>query len=82
MPHRIEQELAEGTFGPISRGTMEGLPVAVKELRSPCSDQEELAFFREAFIISQFNHNNIVRVMAVSITGKKVCNSAECLVIS
>ncbi len=71
-PVRIEHELSEGAFGPISSGNMEGLPVAVKELRASCSEEEELAFFREAFIISQFNHSNVMRVLAVSLSGKKV----------
>ena len=71
MP-RVEQHLADGQFGPVSRGTMRGVNVAVKELRASCSDEEELAFYREAFIISQFSHANIIIVLAVTLTGQKV----------
>ena len=70
---RVEEQLAEGAFGPVSKGKLESVPVAIKELSPSCTEEEELAFFREAFIISQFKHANIVRVIAVSLTGYKVC---------
>ncbi len=64
--------LTNGRFGPVFSGTMDGLPVAMKKLAQPHSEEKELAFFREAFLISQFNHPNVVKGLAVVIRGEKV----------
>jgi hypothetical protein len=53
------------------------MPVAAKELKKTCTEKEEIAFMREAFIISQFNHPNIVKVLGVVLTGQPVCGGGR-----
>ena len=69
---RVSSQLAKGSFGPICGGKLDGVPVAVKKLELTRSEEEEMVFLREAFIISQFNHPNIVKVLGVALEGQRV----------
>uniref|UniRef100_A0A8D2AHF4 Tyrosine-protein kinase receptor n=1 Tax=Sciurus vulgaris TaxID=55149 RepID=A0A8D2AHF4_SCIVU len=66
--------LGHGAFGEVYEGLVIGLPgessplqVAIKTLPELCSHQDELDFLMEAFIISKFSHQNIVRCVGLSL---------------
>lgn len=64
-----------GDFGEVCRGCLKlpskrELPVAIKTLRSGCSDKQRRSFFSEAGILGQFDHSNIIRLEGVITTGK------------
>uniref|UniRef100_A0A8D2IT00 Ephrin type-A receptor 1 n=1 Tax=Varanus komodoensis TaxID=61221 RepID=A0A8D2IT00_VARKO len=66
----IETVIGEGEFGEVYRGTLrlpgkERLVVAIKTLKSTYSDSTWWNFLREATIMGQFNHHNIVRLEGV-----------------
>ncbi|XP_062985065.1 ephrin type-A receptor 1 [Elgaria multicarinata webbii] len=66
----IETVIGEGEFGEVYRGTLrfpgkERIVVAVKTLKSTYSDSTWWNFLREATIMGQFNHHNIVRLEGV-----------------
>lgn len=70
--YRMSSPLTKGAFGNFAEATFEDVPVMARELSVACTEEEEIAFLREAFIISQFNHPNIVKVVGVVLTGQKV----------
>nr|XP_056704459.1 ephrin type-A receptor 1 [Euleptes europaea] len=66
----IETVIGEGEFGEVYRGTLrlagkERVVVAIKTLKSSYSDSTWWNFLREATIMGQFNHHNIVRLEGV-----------------
>ena len=69
---RVSSQLAMGGFGPICGGKLDGVPVAVKKLELTRSEEEEMVLLREAFVISQFNHSNVVKVLGVVLAGQRV----------
>lgn len=46
------------------------LPVAIKTLRSGCSEKQRRSFLSEAGILGQFDHANIVRLEGVITRGQ------------
>jgi len=66
----ILQRLGSGQFGVVrlglwtdgSKGTMQ---VAIKTLNSECSEPDRVKFLREAAIMGQFLHNNVVQLHGV-----------------
>ena len=48
-----------------SNGSVDPLQVAVKTLNSQCSESDRVKFLREAAIMGQFIHNNVVRLHGV-----------------
>ncbi|KAL8572538.1 hypothetical protein ACOMHN_040442 [Nucella lapillus] len=69
---RMSMQLGSGAFGEVYKGFLSGMSgterevaVAVKTLPPLCSEQTELDFFMEAYIISKFNHPNIVHFLGV-----------------
>ncbi|XP_074857907.1 ephrin type-A receptor 1 isoform X2 [Carettochelys insculpta] len=67
--------IGEGEFGEVYRGTLrlpgkERIVVAIKTLKSTYSDSQWWNFLREATIMGQFNHPNIVHLEGV-ITKRK-----------
>jgi len=66
--YRLESLLGEGGFGQVYRATQLGAaglsrPVAVKLLRQGLSDESAKAFTREARIIANLQHRNIVQIV-------------------
>ena len=70
MLHRITQELGSGEFGTVhlgvwSNGSADPVQVAVKTLNSQCLESDRVKFMREAVIMGQFVHNNVVQLHGV-----------------
>ena len=62
--------LGSGEFGVVHLGTwtdgsVDPIQVAVKTLNSKCSELDRVKFLREAAIMSQFQHNNVVQLHGV-----------------
>ena len=67
---RILQALGSGEFGTVhlglwSNGSADPVQVAVKTLNSQCSASDRVKFLREAAIMGQFVHNNVVQLHGV-----------------
>ena len=70
MLHRTLQVLGSGEFGVVnlalwSNGSTDPVQVAVKTLNSQCSESDRVKFLREAAIMGQFVHNNVVQLHGV-----------------
>ena len=68
--YRIHHQIGSGEFGVVSlaqwRDSSSGSTiVAVKSLNAQCSEPEQVKFLREAAIMGQFLHNNVVRMHGV-----------------
>lgn len=66
----MENVIGEGEFGEVYRGSLrlpgkERIVVAIKTLKSTYSDSQWWNFLREATIMGQFNHPNIVHLEGV-----------------
>ncbi|XP_065899943.1 uncharacterized protein [Dysidea avara] len=64
------QKLGSGEFGVVHLGTWadgsaDPMQVAVKTLNSECSESDRVKFLREAAIMGQFQHNNVVQLHGV-----------------
>ena len=64
------QQLGAGEFGIVhlgllSNGSADPVQVAVKTLNSQCSESDRVKFLREAAIMGQFVHNNVVQLHGV-----------------
>ena len=69
---RVLQGLGSGEFGVVSLGLWSNgstksdpIQVAVKTLNSQCSESDRVKFLREAAIMGQFKHKNVVRLHGV-----------------
>ena len=67
---RINQRIGSGQFGIVhlglwSNGPTDPVQVAVKTLNSQCSESDRVKFLREAAIMGQFVHNNVVQLHGV-----------------
>ncbi len=73
---RIKDHLGSGEFGTVCRGewhTEQGdMDVAVKMLTSQSTEKDRVRFLREAAIVGQFKHPNIVRLHGVVTVGEPV----------
>ena len=62
--------IGSGEFGTVhlglwSNGSADPIQVAVKTLNSQCSESDRVKFLREAAIMGQFVHNNVVQLHGV-----------------
>ena len=70
LSHSVDNVLGSGHFGVVNLGTWtdgsaDPVQVAVKTLNSKCSESNRVKFLREAAIMGQFQHNNIVQLHGV-----------------
>ena len=78
MKHRI----GSGEFGTVhlglwSNGSTDPVQVAVKTLNSQCSESDRVKFLREAAIMGQFVHNNVVQLHGVVTEEKNMMIALE-----
>ncbi|XP_042057164.1 uncharacterized protein LOC121801813 isoform X1 [Salvia splendens] len=78
------RELGSGTFGTVYYGKWRGTDVAIKRIKKTCfsgrlSEQERLAkdFWREACILSNLHHPNVVAFYGVVPDGASLATVAE-----
>ena len=62
--------IGSGEFGTVhlglwSNGSTDPVQVAVKTLNSQCSESDRVKFLREAAIMGQFKHDNVVQLHGV-----------------
>ena len=67
---RTLQKLGSGEFGVVnlglwSNGSADPVQVAVKTLNSQCLESDMIKFLREAAIMGQFLHDNVVQLHGV-----------------
>ncbi|CAH1394197.1 unnamed protein product [Nezara viridula] len=74
------QDLGQGAFGRVFQAKAPGLLkgeeftlVAVKMLKEEASDDLQLDFEREACLLAEFDHPNIVKLLGVCAIGKPMC---------
>ena len=68
--YRVDHKIGSGEFGTVhlglwSNGSTDPVQVAVKTLNSQCSESDRVKFLREAAIMGQFVHNNVVQLHGV-----------------
>lgn len=74
------KDLGQGAFGRVFQGkaphlipTEECTMVAVKMLKEDASNELQVDFEREACLLAEFHHPNIVKLLAVCAVGKPMC---------
>ena len=73
---RIHHQIGSGEFGIISLAHWQDTLIAVKSLNSKCSESDRVKFLREAAIMGQFLHNNVVQLHGV-VTEEKLMIALE-----
>lgn len=72
-------EIGSGNFGVVYRGvwhnTWETDQAAIKTLHNEASEEDKIKLLREAAIIHQFLHDNIMKLHGVVTSGERVSNS-------
>ena len=65
----LQKKFASGQFGVVYRGTYHtqrgDIPVALKTLKEASDTNTKVAFMREAAILAQFQHPNVLRLIGV-----------------
>ncbi|KAG2488376.1 hypothetical protein HYH03_013065 [Edaphochlamys debaryana] len=77
--------LGKGTFGRVLEGTLNGMPVAVKQmgdLFEGVSDEKTYAFVQELEVLARCEHPNIVRLLAACVKPPKPCIVMELMATS
>lgn len=76
---RIQVPLGRGQFGSVSRAIWDDLEaiyeVAVKSLTNGSSGNERVKLLREAAIMGQFHHPNVLKLYGVVVTPEEVYHS-------
>ncbi|KAH8279127.1 hypothetical protein KR026_002055 [Drosophila bipectinata] len=74
------RSLGQGAFGRVFQARAPGLVpgqedllVAVKMLKDDASDQMQMDFEREACLLAEFDHPNIVKLLGVCALGRPMC---------
>ena len=70
MNSRLTSSLGSGQFGNVCKGQWkkpngDTIDVAVKMLQDGASEQEKIKFLQEAAIMSQFTHDNVIKLHGV-----------------
>ncbi|KAJ1357923.1 hypothetical protein KIN20_016195 [Parelaphostrongylus tenuis] len=84
LPHvrsdfvRLEKKLGTGSFGEVWEGVATQLPmrdketrVAIKTLHPGYEESEKIKFMKEAILMNNFDHPNIVKLLGVCLEGPK-----------
>uniref|UniRef100_F1KQA4 receptor protein-tyrosine kinase n=1 Tax=Ascaris suum TaxID=6253 RepID=F1KQA4_ASCSU len=74
----LSRMIGKGSFGEVFEGVACGLPqsptkgvrVAIKTLKSGYSETDRLKFLKEAILMNNFDHPNIVKLMGVSLESE------------
>ena len=65
----ISEHLGSGEFGIVCKGVwisrLGEVPIAVKTLKEPTSEERKIALFQEAIIMGQFSHPNVIRILGI-----------------
>lgn len=76
VTHRVTKCLGEGHFGTVHKGSWDvpgaKLDIAVKTLKPDSSEEDRVMFLREAAIMGQFLHPNVVKLQGVVTVGEPV----------
>ena len=84
--YRITGHLGSGQFCTVHKGVWQSpvgaIEVAVKQLQSGASEEEEIKFLQEAAINGQFKHPNVVKLMGVVTMGEPVSLWSVMLVLA
>ena len=85
---REKEFLGRGEFGRVYKGVWSHAEVgseqqveeevAVKTLEDGGSEEDKIKFLQEAAIMGQFNHENIVRILAIMVTDSEVGRFGLC----
>uniref|UniRef100_A0A6I8SVK8 Ephrin type-A receptor 6 n=1 Tax=Xenopus tropicalis TaxID=8364 RepID=A0A6I8SVK8_XENTR len=80
---RIERVIGAGEFGEVCSGRLKTpakkeIPVAIKTLKGGYVDRQRKDFLREASIMGQFDHPNIIRLEGVVTKSKSFGSVADC----
>ncbi|XP_048108390.1 LOW QUALITY PROTEIN: proto-oncogene tyrosine-protein kinase ROS [Alosa alosa] len=76
---KLQRLLGSGAFGEVYEGIATGIPsvdlkldtrVAVKTLQQGATDEEKTDFLKEAHLMSQFSHPNILRLLGVCLLNE------------
>lgn len=63
--HRLKSEIGSGQFATVHRGLwMKTKDVAVKTLKGDVCEDTKIQFLREAAIMGQFDHPNVLHILA------------------
>ena len=63
--YRIHHEIGSGEFGKVSLAHWQSTLIAIKTLNTECSESDRVKFLREAAIMGQFLHDNVVKLHGV-----------------
>lgn len=76
--YRFSSHLGVGQFGSVSQATWSNMlggfkKVAVKTLKPTMLQDTKVAFLKEAAIMGQFCHSNVIQLYGVVTVGEPVC---------
>ncbi len=83
--YREHEIIGSGAFGTVTKATWyheQGSKmceeiVAVKKIEGGVSEEERILFLKEAVIMGQFGHPNIVKILAIVANGTEVRSTSE-----
>ena len=68
--HSLEKLIGQGQFGNVHKGIWKAhQEVAVKVLKKSACHRDHVRFLKECYIMSQFDHTNIVKLLGVVYQG-------------
>lgn len=74
--HRIKEYLGSGQFGTVSKGVWLSprgqIEVAIKLLQAGAPEDSHVKFLKEAAIMGQFTHRNVISLLGVVTLGEPV----------
>lgn len=74
--YRTEEHLGSGQFGTVNKGVWQcprgNQNVAIKLLQKGATDDNHVKFLKEAAIMGQFSHPNIISLLGVVTLGEPV----------